>query len=759
MTVSAPSSLVYSAAGNGSTTVFPYTLAPFYATSDLVVVIRTTSGDTVKTLGTHYTVSGGNGSTGSVTFGTAPATGETVIIYRKTATTQTVDMEDSQRNPVQALETQLDRTVMMVQERAVLPPPKADNLLGWNAAGTALENKDTVGQSVAAAEAARAAAESAAVAAVAAVNAGYKFETQADFEAATVPLVVQFVELSGYYSAGDAGGHQKKRISTPSPAKAWHSQSDDGAWWEIAENKVTPQMFGAKADFDWDTALGTDDSDAIQAAMSYGKAVRVPFGQYRVTEEIEIVTPGQVIEFENSGGYAYGEDIGENWQHNTAFVGTGTFTPRVRTRRNFRGSSGDAQDAALSVLLNIQAEGVTLIRPCVRLYCDYSDASPSNLGDDCDVGIFVGCRVGVSIKDPIVSDYFRVAGIYYDITNGTDLPRFEDKDGNPYPDGTVLNGSDGCLLFNPYIRGPRIGLAILGAKPKTGEADYTDDYYDEILGTTVVDRRGSFGFSDFACFGGRIYGPDHHSNRRLADPTLSSGSLNETSLNAEPDNMPAAVYIDGLAGNSSASIWGMSFFQVRAATFEAFRVRLGRCSRIRWIGGHIEGRSGGRMDTAGNVINTNDYALHSYGDISGVSSTGSAMWIGSDAQSYTDGLNHFYGSSLRLDTDTGRLFVPEYMHSDNEFDIRGNGHRWRTSAAATLMTLDTNGNLASTGGFVFPSVTAANIASSAHSINTSGKIVGKAVWDSTNGRIMVANGSSPTSTWRVCDGSASVTPS
>jgi hypothetical protein len=56
------------------------------------------------------------------------------------------------------------------------------------------------------------------------------------------------------------------------------------------------------------------------------------------------------------------------------------------------------------------------------------------------------------------------------------------------------------------------------------------------------------------------------------------------------------------------------------------------------------------------------------------------------------------------------------------------------------------------------SETAANIASSSATINTQNKFQGKQVYDTTNNRIMVADGSGATSLWYVADGSASVTP-
>lgn len=526
-----------------------------------------------------------------------------------------------------------------------------------------------------------------------------QYMTEAAFAAASIAAPVLAVRVAGYYAPGDGGGHLKVRISTPSPVKPWHKQSADGAWWEIRESAVTPQMFGAKADFNWSSGSGTDDTTAIRAAVAYGGKVVVPQGQYRVTGEIELVTAGQVLEFENSGGYGYGSSF-SNWAHNTAFVATGTFTRRVRTRRLHRASSGSPQDAPLSVVLNLQAEGIHLIRPCVRLYCNYSNSSSTNFGDNCDVGIFVGCRVGTQMRDPIVLDYFRVCGIYFDVSGGTGMPRFNAIDGSAYPSGTVLNGADGTHLINPFVKGPRIGLGVIGAKPAAGQSGYGPAYYDAVLGGAVTDTRGSFGFSDFLVVGGRIYGPDHHSNRRLANPTRSGGVLNQTSLQAEPDFMPAAMWIDGLAGNSSGSVWGMNFLGPRFATIEAFRVRLGRCSRTRFYGCHIEGRDGGRMDTAGNPISTNDYSLHCYGDICSTSDTGRVIWFGSDAQSLEDGLQHNYGESLRVTTDSGREYFPTYIaHSKGEFDIRaleGYGIRFR-SGQSTIGTLDKDGNLSVTG--------------------------------------------------------------
>jgi hypothetical protein len=55
--------------------------------------------------------------------------------------------------------------------------------------------------------------------------------------------------------------------------------------------------------------------------------------------------------------------------------------------------------------------------------------------------------------------------------------------------------------------------------------------------------------------------------------------------------------------------------------------------------------------------------------------------------------------------------------------------------------------------------TAANIAAIGNAINTRGKYAGRAVYDTTNNRLMIASGSAANSTWYRADGGANVTPS
>ena len=105
--------------GNSSTTVFAYTFKIF-ANTDLQVIIRSSTGtETVKTLTTHYTVSGvGDASGGNVTFtsGNTPATGETVVIRRAVPQTQAIDYIANDPFPAESHEEGLDRATMTIQQ-------------------------------------------------------------------------------------------------------------------------------------------------------------------------------------------------------------------------------------------------------------------------------------------------------------------------------------------------------------------------------------------------------------------------------------------------------------------------------------------------------------------------------------------------------------------------------------------------------------------------------------------------------------------
>ena len=105
--------------GNGSLSTFNYTFKIF-ANTDLEVIIRdATATETVKTLTTHYTVTGaGNANGGTIVFtsGNIPSATETVVIRRAIPQTQAIDYIANDPFPAESHEEGLDRATMAIQQ-------------------------------------------------------------------------------------------------------------------------------------------------------------------------------------------------------------------------------------------------------------------------------------------------------------------------------------------------------------------------------------------------------------------------------------------------------------------------------------------------------------------------------------------------------------------------------------------------------------------------------------------------------------------
>lgn len=157
----------YSYNGDDVTTAFAFN-SEFLVDEDLVVVLVASDGtETVQTITTHYTVSGGGGSSGTVTMVTPPATGEKLVIYCDPEVTQATDYPTGGDFPASAHEDALDKLTLIarrtrdLQERSItvsegytgsadftLPAPSAEKVIGWNAAGDELTLYDILNSNV-----------------------------------------------------------------------------------------------------------------------------------------------------------------------------------------------------------------------------------------------------------------------------------------------------------------------------------------------------------------------------------------------------------------------------------------------------------------------------------------------------------------------------------------------------------------------------------------------------------------------------------
>jgi hypothetical protein len=148
--------------GNDVTTVFSAPFNFFDDTDlDVILVNDTTAVETTQILTTNYTVTGGDGSSGSVTMLVAPPTGTTLVIERNVPFTQEIDLEPNDPFPAEVTEEGFDRSVMLAQQNKLeiqkspkLPPtydpdsdpeiripvPVAGKVLIGNSGATGWEN-------------------------------------------------------------------------------------------------------------------------------------------------------------------------------------------------------------------------------------------------------------------------------------------------------------------------------------------------------------------------------------------------------------------------------------------------------------------------------------------------------------------------------------------------------------------------------------------------------------------------------------------
>lgn len=103
--------------GNGSTTAFS-TVFEFDNEGDLQVILTDSSGvETVQTITTDYTVSGGSGSAGTVTMVTAPASGEKLTILSDLSLTQGIDYTEGGEFPAETHEAGLDKLTRIAKQQ------------------------------------------------------------------------------------------------------------------------------------------------------------------------------------------------------------------------------------------------------------------------------------------------------------------------------------------------------------------------------------------------------------------------------------------------------------------------------------------------------------------------------------------------------------------------------------------------------------------------------------------------------------------
>ena len=224
-------------AGNGSTTAFAFAYK-FLLDADLVVVLKVdaTGVETTQAFTTNYTLVGaGSDAGGTVTMLVAPASGQSLVIYRDPAVLQPLNLANNDTLPAEEVEKAHDRVVLITQrtkelsQRSVRLPegftsafnPILPGLLpantvvavndagtGWIAGPTTTEIVNAEAQSIAAAASATAAATSETNAATSATNAA-----TSETNAATSETNAATSETNAAASAANAAANSWEKIT------------------------------------------------------------------------------------------------------------------------------------------------------------------------------------------------------------------------------------------------------------------------------------------------------------------------------------------------------------------------------------------------------------------------------------------------------------------------------------------------------------------------------------------------------------------
>jgi hypothetical protein len=303
MTVaSAVNRLTYT--GNGVTTSFPVTF-PFQLTSDLVVVevVISTGVSTIKTITTHYAVTGTPdalgfySSGGAVVAVTAPASTVRWIIYRDPSRLQGLNLQDADSFPAESIEANHDKLVMVAQRlyelatRSLRAPDGdvfASGILNYlpsqqERGGMFLSFDDDGHPIVAAGTSADLgpvssyintllddASASAARSTLQVPGRVTTITALKNIDSATL-TTGDLVIVEGYYASGDGGGgvywwDGASSTSDNGGTILQPTAGGTGRWKLLHTGTVTVLQFGAKGDG------VTNDKTAIQAAITYATA-------------------------------------------------------------------------------------------------------------------------------------------------------------------------------------------------------------------------------------------------------------------------------------------------------------------------------------------------------------------------------------------------------------------------------------------------------------------------------------------------------
>jgi len=276
---------------NQTTSAFNFTWrALTSALTDIKCIITTNSTDQILTYSTDYTVTISTTGVGGTVNLISPATKSkgTLTVYRETTNTQSSDYDDYNQFPANTLEEDLDRRTLVSQEQAEaqtralllpitvtgvsaeLPVPVATKVIGWDTAGTALQNYTNPGAAASEAQS------------YANIALGYSNDASASAsEAGLYAQTASQIKLSGGSLAFTVSTNtilSLPSVGTLTTETVWadYSATSTVVGWSSFTTKAIYTKKIGKTVFVIFNLQGTSNSTAVTFTLPYASAVGFP---------------------------------------------------------------------------------------------------------------------------------------------------------------------------------------------------------------------------------------------------------------------------------------------------------------------------------------------------------------------------------------------------------------------------------------------------------------------------------------------------
>jgi len=608
------------------------------------------------------------------------------------------------------------------------------------------------------------------------------FSTKTAADAATIDGSVDYIRTEGYAVVGDAPARTWKRIATPSPVEPWHFTSADGAYWELIADWVCLEDFGGKNDGLTASAAvndaAWDDCVAWVQAQPLGGKIKVLAGD------------GPVLAAEHN---CYSGDA-DNVIHIEWEIGSRIWTTLT------------GADSILFDFTNVSAPttrsgGVVLTNPDIW---PHSSMSSSDIGP-----VYMDTRY--ASWHHIVGE----AGELVHYRNNT-VWRQSGSWNNNNGALSVYGGghrkprkSTGTITFS--ITASSTTLEASGSVFAAGDVGDIIVVGDEMFTISAVTDADTATVSRAASYTHTAERGSFGSARCTTIATDATIEMESTVMVAS--DVGRVVYIlDGAAVGALraviTSVTDSNTFEVDVAPANSLSnaeiifspaVEIvydtgafdGQPNDMAWAGLQVEDYRGTGLVVEGGVgITFKTGKLHGVNGFYNDTASDYAMLINNSSVRFDGiiegttngrlgrvlihgayggvGLGPIQGIAVEYQPLVHMQYclAPAVVTIDDwdvvnsttaasfaaAFTKTGDGKYFFKGAPSALVAVDPY-------PFYFPTATAAAIAAVGNVVNTHLKRAGRAIFDTTNNRLMIATGSAAADTWRVADNSATVTPS